>query len=84
MDTFFKKAHHLGILFVIWFVICFAWFYVQPVERVLHVRLLRLSFFYFSDMNLMSMLSGAVQAYLWGYIGVATWVLACKIACIKK
>lgn len=84
MNDFFKQANRLGIFFVILFFMCFVWFYIQPVERELHVRLLRLSFFYFYDMNFMAMVSGALQSYVWGYIGVVSWVLASKISNLLK
>ena len=89
MNTFFKQAnlkqaHRLGLLFVIWFVLCFAWFYIQPAERDLHLRLFRLSFLYFTDMGFMSIISGAIQTYLWGYIGICTWAVASMLAGFKK
>jgi len=82
MNSFAKQGHKIGLFFVLWTIICFVWFYIQPAERMLHMELLRLSFFYFSGMNWHSMLSALVQAYLWGYIAVATWVVATKISCL--
>lgn len=84
MNDFVKQAHRLGIFFVIWFALCVAWYYIQPAERELHVRFFRLSFLYFYKMNVMSMISGAVQAYFWGYLAAGTWILASKLACVKK
>lgn len=84
MKNFMKHAHYVGVLLVIWFIICFAWFYIHPVEQMMHMQLLRLSFFYFSGMNVMSFISGAIQSYIWGYIAVGTWMLACKLAKLPK
>lgn len=84
MNDFFKQAHRLGLFFIILFAVCFAWFYIQPEERELHVKLFRLSFLYFSEMNLLGIISGAIQSYLWGYIGVGMWALASKVVYFKK
>lgn len=83
-NEFMKLGNHLGLFFLIWFVICFAWFYVNPVEQYLHESLMRLSFFLFYGMNLFSFISGAVQSYIWGYVAVGTWMLATKISCWRK
>ena len=76
---FGKSANRAGVLLVIWYFICFAWFYVHPVEQMLHMQLLRLSFFYFSGMNVVSFISGAIQSYIWGYIAVGTWMLTYRL-----
>lgn len=84
MNSFFKVGHRMGLFFVILFAVCFVWFYIQPAERELHIQLLRLSFFYFSKMDLASMFSGIIQSYIWGYIGIGMWGLASKLASFKK
>jgi len=89
MNAFFKQAnlkqaHRLGLFFVTLLALCYAWFYIQPVERDLHLRLFRLSFFYFTDMGLMSLISGVIQTYLWGYIGVAAWIVSSRLAGFRK
>ena len=78
----FKKGHCLGIFFVLLFALCMVWYYVHPVEQALHVRMLKVSFFRFTGMNAMSFISGGVQSYLWGHIGLAVWCLACRLGCL--
>lgn len=79
-----RSAHRLGLFFVIWFAICFAWYYLHPVEQDLHMRMFMLSFFRFTGMNAMSFVSGVIQSYLWGHIAIITWVLVCKISYLGK
>ena len=81
---FFKWANHIGIWFVLWYLICFVWFYVRPGEQVLFKQLMEFNFFYFSGMNLMSFIAGGIQSYIWGYVVVGTWVLASKISGLSK
>lgn len=84
MNSFFKMGHKIGIMFALWIVICICWFYIQPAERMLHAQLFRLSFLYFSGMNLQSMVSAVVQSYIWGYVAFGTWVVASKLSCLGK
>ncbi|MCK5632252.1 hypothetical protein KAH94_00725 [bacterium] len=84
MKPFVKHGHRVGLVLVMWLFICFAWYYIQPAERLLHMSFFRLSFLYFSKMNLVGMISAAIQTYIWGYIAVATWFFASKIAGFKK
>jgi hypothetical protein len=74
--NYWQCANQFGLFLVILFVICFFWFYIRPVEQDLHLRLLRLSFFGFNDMGVLSFILGAIQSYIWGYIGVGIWCLA--------
>jgi len=72
-----KHANGVGLFFVALLAICFAWYFIHPVEQDLHMSLLKLSFFGFDGMNAVSFLLGALQAYVWGYIVVG-------IVCLVK
>lgn len=72
---FWRCSHHLGLFLVVLFVLCFAWFYINPVETDLHLRNLRLAFIGFSGMNFSSFLLGLLQSYVWAYVGVGIWSL---------
>lgn len=76
-----KCANAVGLFLVILYAICLARYYVLPVESELHMSLLKLSFLGFTGMNLTSIVLGAVQVYLWGYIGVGLWTL---VGCCTK
>jgi hypothetical protein len=73
--NYWRCANRIGLFLAILFVICFSWFYIHPVEPDLHLRMLRLSFFGFTDMNVSSFVLGAIQSYIWAYIGVGVWQL---------
>jgi len=83
-----KCSNRVGLFLVALYVICFAWFFVHPVEPDLHLRLLRLSYFGFDGMNIVSFIAGAIQTYIWAYIGVGIWhVTGCCLksgSCEKK
>lgn len=68
--SYWRAANHVGLFLVVLFVICFSWYFIRPVEQDLHFRLLKLSFFGYDGMNLMSFILGAIQSYIWGYIFV--------------
>lgn len=74
--NYWKCANAVGIFLVALFVICFVWYYVRPVEQELHLRLFRMAFFGFDEMNVASFVLGAIQSYVWGYVGVGLWTLA--------
>ncbi len=73
----------VGLFLVLLFVLCFLRYALWPVETELHLQLLRLSYFGFSGMNPLSFILGAVQSYIFGYIGVGLWMLVgcCLKAC---
>jgi len=79
-----KQGHRVGLFFVVLFALCFSWYYLHPVEQLLHRRMLVLSFYRFTGMNTMSFVSGAVQSYIWGFLGVAVWELTSRLACFGK
>ena len=72
---YLKDANRLGIFFLILFGICFAWYFVNPVAQDLHLDLLRLTFFGYTDMDVLSFVWGAIQSYVWAYIFVGLWYL---------
>lgn len=84
MNTFnLRLANRLGIFLALLFTICFAWFYINPIEQDLHLQLFRMAYFGFEEMNLVAFLAGAVQSYLWAYVGVGLWQLV-SIAAKKR
>ena len=84
LKDFVKYSNHMGIFFVIWCFICFAWFYVHPSNRILYQDFLQLNFFFFSGVNAISFISSAIQSYLWGYLAVGTWIFAAKLSGLYK
>ncbi|MDP3882926.1 MAG: hypothetical protein Q8Q48_02635 [Candidatus Staskawiczbacteria bacterium] len=66
--NYFKLANTTGLAFLVFFAICFVWYYINPAEQSLHTSLLRLTFIGYSGMNFASFILGAVQSYVWGYI----------------
>ena len=82
--SFWKLANRVGIFFVLLFVVCYIWYFVRGAEADLHMRLLRLAFFGYNDMGVMSFVLGAVQRYVWAYIFVGLWWLASRCCMSKK
>ena len=79
--SYWKCANRIGLFLVILFVVCFLWYYIHPVEQTLHLKLFKMSFFVFSGMNFGSFILGAIQTYIWAYIGVGIWQL---VGCCVK
>lgn len=73
--NFWKCANRIGLFLAALFVLCFLWYYIHPVEQEYHLRSLRLAFIGYSGMNGVSFVLGAVQAYIWAYIGLGLWHL---------
>jgi hypothetical protein len=71
--NYIKKSHKVGVFFILLFAICFAWSFIYPVANSLHIDMFRMSFIGFQDANLIGFILGAVQVYVWAYIGVALW-----------
>ena len=71
-----KFANHVGLFFVVLFVVCFAWSFINPAQHELHVQLFEVSYLWFDGMNLASFVSGAIQTYIWGYVVVGAWLLS--------
>ena len=74
-ESYLKLANSVGLFLVILFAICFLWYFIMPAERELHLKLFRIAYSGFSGMNLLGFVFGAIQSYLWGYIGVGIWRL---------
>ncbi|MBT4516533.1 MAG: hypothetical protein HOC78_01415 [Candidatus Komeilibacteria bacterium] len=84
--NFMHIAHKLSMLFMLLFIICFAWYWINPVQQELHLSLMKLHFFAFSGMNVVSFISGLVQSFIWGHIVAALFLIsikACKGKCCK-
>ncbi len=83
-ESFWKCANRLGMFFVLLFIVCFIWYFVRGAEVELHMQLLKLSFFGFKDMGVMSFILGAIQSYVWGHIFTGLWCLVCGCGMMKK
>ena len=79
--NYWRCGNSIGLFFVLLFAICFAWFFIHPVEQDLHVQMFKLSFFGYSGMNFVSFVLGAIQVYVWAYIFVGLWSL---VGCCSK
>ena len=78
-NDFIKKANQLGIFLVLLFVICFFGYYLKG-QTELHLQLLRLTFFGYSGMNVVSFILAAIQAYVAGYVLVGLWQVAAMVS----
>jgi len=74
-NNFWKIANRLGLFFAIIFTICFIWHSINPIDIELRVKLFQMAFIGFSGMNFVSFILGAVQSYLYAYLGLAIWRL---------
>ena len=81
-----KSAHHVGLFLVFAFVVCFAWYFINPASNELHLALLRLSILGFNQANTSGFILGVIQSYIWGYIIAGIWFLAgcCTKPCTSK
>jgi len=78
-------ANHVGFFFVLLFAVCFAWYFIHPVEQEMHLAMFRVSFFGFSGMNFLSFVYGAIQVYIWAYIFVGLGYLVSLVCgCCKN
>ncbi len=76
--NFLKCANSVGLFLAVLFVLCYVRFYIWPVDQDLHLRFLRMAFFGFKDMGVLSFTIGLLQSYIWGYVGVGIW---CVVGC---
>lgn len=72
---FWRCANRVGLFLLILFVICFVWHYVYPVDNDLRVKLFKMAYPGFSGMSLGSFVIGAIETYIYAYIGVGLWYL---------
>ena len=79
--NYLRCANRVGLFLVALFVICFAWYYIRPVEQELHLSLFKMAYFGFNDMGFVSFVLGAIQTYIWGYIFAGIW---CLFGCCKR
>ncbi|MBI2463581.1 hypothetical protein HYV57_01345 [Candidatus Peregrinibacteria bacterium] len=79
--NYWKCSNAIGLFLVILFVLCFAWYFIRPVEQELHLQLFRMSIVGFEEMNAIGFILGAIQSYILGYLGVGIWTL---VGCCMK
>jgi len=79
--NFWKCGSAVGLFLVALFVVCFAWYFIHPVEQTLHMQMFKLSYFGFEEMNASGFVLGAIQTYIWGYVAVGLWHL---VGCCMK
>jgi len=79
--NFWRRANSIGLFLVILYIICFAWYFIHPVEQLTHVKMLKLAYFGFDGMNTTNFVLGAIQTYVWGYIFVGIFQL---VNCCRK
>ena len=77
-------ANKIGLFFVLLFAVCFAWYFIHPVEQEMHLAMFQMSFFGFEGMNFLSFVLGAIQVYIWGYILVGLGYLVSMVGCGKS
>lgn len=75
---YIKKSHRLGVFFIMLFAICFAWSFIYPVAHSLHIDMFRMSFIGFQETNVIGFILGAVQVYIWAYLGIGLWMISQK------
>lgn len=73
--NWWQCGNKLGLFLVLLYIICFAWYFIYPVEQEMHLAMFKMSYVGFDDMNVVSFILGAVQTYIWGYIFGALWML---------
>lgn len=76
---YLKQSHKIGVFIALVFIVCFLWFYINPVASNLHTELFKLSFIGFQEMNLFGFILGLIQSYIWGYFFVGLWQLTKKL-----
>jgi len=81
--NYWRTSWHLGLFFVLLFILCFIWYWVIQAEslRELHLKLLQSWFIGFNGMSFISFILGAIQSFVWAYIVAGLWYLA---GCCRK
>ncbi len=82
--NYLNNSLTIAVFLVFLFIICFGWFYIQPVENELHQDLLRLTYLGWSGMNLPSFFLGVIQSFLWGFIFTAVWNMSKLLSKFKS
>jgi hypothetical protein len=78
-NTYIQEANRAGLFLAILFALCFAWFYIRPVEQNLHTALFRMAYVGFEGMNIVGFILGAAQTYIWGYLFLGIWRFVEKV-----
>ena len=76
MQHWFRQGNRVGIFLALLFIICFAWYWLIPVNQDLHMQIFELLFFGFKGMTFAGFILGVIQTYVWGYIGVGLWIIS--------
>lgn len=79
--NFWRMGNRVGLFLGALFILCFAWYFINPVLQELHLDLLRLTFIGYAGMNIAGFVSGFIQSYIWGYILAGIWKL---VGCCKE
>lgn len=79
-----KKALRFSLFLVALFAVCFFWYWARPAAQDLMLQNMQMSYFWFSGMNVLSFISGAVQTFVWGMIIAGLWKLTVGCCCEKK
>lgn len=79
--NFWKCSNAIGLFLVALFAVCFAWYFIHPVEQEMHLAMFRMFYLGFEEMNFAGFVLGTIQTYFWGYLGVALWTL---VGCCMK
>lgn len=73
--NYWRCANAIGLFLVVLFAVCFFWYFIRPVEQGLHLKLFQMAYLGFDGMNFLSFVLGAIQTYVWAYIGLGLWQL---------
>lgn len=71
--NYLKCGNAVGLFLVVLFAVCFAWYFIHPVEQEMHLAMFKMSYLGFEEMNVVGFFLGAVQTYVWGYLVVGLW-----------
>ena len=80
--SYLNCANRVGLFLSTLFIICFLWYYINPVEQDLHLKLFRMTYFGFQGMGIVSFIFGLIQTYIWGYVVVG--ILRLIGCCCRK
>ncbi|MBI5135217.1 hypothetical protein HZA86_03215 [Candidatus Uhrbacteria bacterium] len=70
---YWKCAHRVGLFLAALFVICFGFHSVYQPDPEFLLKMFQSVYLGFTGMDLTSFLLGAIQTYIWAYIGVGIW-----------
>ena len=65
----------VSVFSVLSYALCFLWAYtLAGDQKEMYINWLRMSYLKFAGIDVVSFLSGLVQTFVWGWIGVAVFV----------